>query len=222
MQVMTGDGWSEQVARPLIFGLYRNAIFVATFFVSFILLTQIVLTNVVVAVLLDKFVEDPQKVGGKKGAGGPIDAEAFLSQSGPGQRSPVGQAEPVAALVTGAPPQSEAEAQQNWGCVPSQQLPGQAGSVSNAAASSIGIVGSSTRSAWIADQAAPMGEAGGATAGVNRAAMSANEKLDALLQEMSSLRQAVQRCEQGLDELRALRTAKGNESSSSPSGWFKA
>jgi len=56
-QVMTGESWSEAVARPLIFGLYKNdAIVVGIFFVSFIILTQIVLINVVVAVLLEKFV----------------------------------------------------------------------------------------------------------------------------------------------------------------------
>ena len=49
-QVMTGESWSEVVARPLMFGLYKDAVFVSVFFVSFILLMQIVLTNVVVAV----------------------------------------------------------------------------------------------------------------------------------------------------------------------------
>jgi len=53
-QVMTGDGWAD-LARPLMWGLDRNAVFVSIFFVTFILLTNIVLTNVVVAVLLDKF-----------------------------------------------------------------------------------------------------------------------------------------------------------------------
>jgi hypothetical protein len=58
---MTGESWSEVVARPLLFGLHRNAVFVAVYFVSFILLTQIVLTNVVVAVLLDKFIDSPEE-----------------------------------------------------------------------------------------------------------------------------------------------------------------
>lgn len=41
-QVMTGESWSEAVARPLIFGLYRgDAAFVASFYVSFILLLQV-------------------------------------------------------------------------------------------------------------------------------------------------------------------------------------
>jgi hypothetical protein len=59
-QVLTGESWSEAVARPLIFGkddgrdapVWFNAIY----FSSFIVITQIVLVNVVVAVLLDKFV----------------------------------------------------------------------------------------------------------------------------------------------------------------------
>lgn len=60
-QVLTGESWAEAVARPLLFGAAaRNALGAAFFFTSFILLTQIVLINVVVAVLLDKFVtEEP-------------------------------------------------------------------------------------------------------------------------------------------------------------------
>merc|ERR1712007_422626 len=60
-QVMTGESWSEAVVRPLVFGLYKNdAAVVGIFFVSFIILTQIVLINVVVAVLLENFVtSDP-------------------------------------------------------------------------------------------------------------------------------------------------------------------
>merc|ERR1712216_48816 len=60
-QVMTGESWSEAVARPLLFGLYKeNSITVGIYFTSFIILMQMVLINVVVAVLLDKFVtEEP-------------------------------------------------------------------------------------------------------------------------------------------------------------------
>merc|ERR1712137_955023 len=62
-QVMTGESWSEAVVRPLLFGLYKNnALFVGIFFVSFIILTEIVLINVVVAVLLENFViSDPDE-----------------------------------------------------------------------------------------------------------------------------------------------------------------
>ena len=44
--------------RPLLFGLYDNALTAGFFFVSFVILTQMVLINVVVAVLLDNFVTD--------------------------------------------------------------------------------------------------------------------------------------------------------------------
>jgi len=60
-QVLTGESWSEAVARPLMFGdeAHNNAFGPALFFTSFILLTQVVLVNVVVAVLLDNFVTEP-------------------------------------------------------------------------------------------------------------------------------------------------------------------
>jgi len=60
-QVMTGESWAEAVARPLLFGHDpNNGILASFFYVSFILIMQFVLVNVVVAVLLDKFVaEDP-------------------------------------------------------------------------------------------------------------------------------------------------------------------
>ena len=59
-QLMTGDSWAEALGRPLVFGLYQKSTFTAgAFFISFIILTNMVLTNVVVAVLLDKFVAPP-------------------------------------------------------------------------------------------------------------------------------------------------------------------
>jgi len=70
-QVLTGESWSEAIARPLIFGFPSEeggAAFVAIFFTSFILLMQIVLINVVVAVLLENFVtDDGDKDGDKQG-----------------------------------------------------------------------------------------------------------------------------------------------------------
>jgi hypothetical protein len=57
---MTGDSWAECLARPLIFGLYqRSAITTGFFFISFVILTNMVMMNVVVAVLLDQFVAPP-------------------------------------------------------------------------------------------------------------------------------------------------------------------
>jgi len=64
-QVLTGESWSEAIARPLIMGadeINAGAVspFIASiFFIVFILLNSVVLINVVVAVLLEKMVEDP-------------------------------------------------------------------------------------------------------------------------------------------------------------------
>ena len=56
-QVMTGDSWAEVVCRTLLFGLYqRSTLAVSFFYISFAILTQFVLSNVIVAVLLDNFV----------------------------------------------------------------------------------------------------------------------------------------------------------------------
>jgi len=60
-QVMTGESWSEAIARPLVFGYSSSAFVASAYFVSFIILTQIVLMNVVVAVLLDNFASGPSE-----------------------------------------------------------------------------------------------------------------------------------------------------------------
>jgi len=58
-QVLTGESWSEAIARPVLWSQTSPwlAVGSAVFFVSFVLVTAFVLTNVVVAVLLDKMVE---------------------------------------------------------------------------------------------------------------------------------------------------------------------
>mmetsp|Transcript_2185 Transcript_2185/g.3719 ORF Transcript_2185/g.3719 Transcript_2185/m.3719 type:complete len:432 (+) Transcript_2185:122-1417(+) len=57
-QVLTGDSWSEVIARPLIHGPSPlQGVAYACFFVSFIIVNAIVLINVVVAVLLEKMVD---------------------------------------------------------------------------------------------------------------------------------------------------------------------
>jgi len=55
-QVMTGESWAEAIARPVIYGY--STVAGGFYFVSFVILTQMVLINVVVAVLLDKMVEE--------------------------------------------------------------------------------------------------------------------------------------------------------------------
>lgn len=61
-QVLTGESWSENVARPVIW-FYEDQILStgsALFFVSFVIVTGMVLTNVVVAVLLDKMTSEAE------------------------------------------------------------------------------------------------------------------------------------------------------------------
>jgi hypothetical protein len=63
-QVLTGESWSENVARPVIW-YYEDkflSLSSALFFVSFVLVTGFVLTNVVVAVLLDKMTANEEAV----------------------------------------------------------------------------------------------------------------------------------------------------------------
>ena len=56
-QILTGDSWGE-MARPLLFGTGYAATAVSIYFVSFIILTTYILLNVVVAVLLEKIIDD--------------------------------------------------------------------------------------------------------------------------------------------------------------------
>lgn len=70
-QVMTGESWSEAVARPLIFSSDGGMAFKAALFhVTFIIFCGVVLVNVVVAVLLEKMVggdEDADEAGAAAG-----------------------------------------------------------------------------------------------------------------------------------------------------------
>ena len=62
--MLTGESWSEVIARPLVYGTddnhapSSNAVIASIFFVVFLLLNSIVLINVVVAVLLEKMVDE--------------------------------------------------------------------------------------------------------------------------------------------------------------------
>jgi len=79
-QVFTGDSWSEAIARPLLFGMYDDSVVVGIFYVSFVILTQLVLMNVIMAVLLDKFVSDEK--GDDDGTMSEEKAKEFLEFSG--------------------------------------------------------------------------------------------------------------------------------------------
>ena len=110
-QVLTGDSWAEVIVRPLLFG-YNNAgamsaTFVGVFFSSYLLLMQIVLINVVVAVLLDKFVaDDPEK---SSSGGGEADAKKVPAQTpiSPAARKRAMKKAQTAASLT-VPPQASA------------------------------------------------------------------------------------------------------------------
>jgi len=63
-QVLTGESWSEMVARPAIWAFHDDwvrAAGAALYFVSFVLISCFILTNVVVAVLLDKMSANSQE-----------------------------------------------------------------------------------------------------------------------------------------------------------------
>jgi len=82
-QVLTGESWSEAVARPAIWFFYDQpvkAVGGGLFFVSYILISSFVLTNVVVAVLLDKMV-DPEIA----------EAAAAMHPDGPGHEEEEGE-----------------------------------------------------------------------------------------------------------------------------------
>jgi len=56
-QILTGESWSEMIARPVIWSFHDDwhlAVGAALYFVSFVIVSSFILTNVVVAVLLDK------------------------------------------------------------------------------------------------------------------------------------------------------------------------
>merc|ERR1719487_936221 len=59
-QVLTGESWAEAITRPLFnSNSPTTSTGSAIFFVFFVLLNGVVLINVVVAELLEKFVDDP-------------------------------------------------------------------------------------------------------------------------------------------------------------------
>jgi len=73
-QVLTGESWSEAIARPL---LEWSPWATAVYFVSFILINGIVLINVVVAVLLEKMVDDePEEEEEEEADGAPAEHHA--------------------------------------------------------------------------------------------------------------------------------------------------
>ena len=60
-QVLTGESWSEAVARPIIMESGVNQYVGGIYFVSYIIICGIILVNVSVAVLLEKMVSSPEE-----------------------------------------------------------------------------------------------------------------------------------------------------------------
>mmetsp|Transcript_146145 Transcript_146145/g.207155 ORF Transcript_146145/g.207155 Transcript_146145/m.207155 type:complete len:453 (-) Transcript_146145:279-1637(-) len=61
-QVLTGESWSEVITRPMLHTTdFTQAAGVSLFFVSFNLVNGVVLINVVIAVLLEKMVDDEKQ-----------------------------------------------------------------------------------------------------------------------------------------------------------------
>jgi len=77
-QIMTMDSWSSGIARQLIFSFSMPL--ASVFFISYIFIAGIVMTNVVVAILLDKYLEaidkDKQEEQREKDAQDKLEADA--------------------------------------------------------------------------------------------------------------------------------------------------
>lgn len=96
-QIMTMDSWSSGIARNIIFK--HDYPLAAIFFISYIFIAGIVMTNVVVAILLDKYLEamdkdkepqedeldelDPAETEKAKGEGGDVDSQAEAVEMSP-------------------------------------------------------------------------------------------------------------------------------------------
>lgn len=70
-QVMTFDSWVSQITRPIC--LYYNSWGAPLYFMSYILINGIIMTNVVVAILLDKFMACTAELEQAKLKGGDMD-----------------------------------------------------------------------------------------------------------------------------------------------------
>lgn len=75
-QVLTGESWSEAIARPL---LEENPILTGIFFVTFVLINGVILFNVVIAVLLEKFCDPGDDEGDEEIEGEEEDEAAAAS-----------------------------------------------------------------------------------------------------------------------------------------------
>ncbi len=81
--MLTGESWSEAVARPVVFG---DDVFIrgALFYTSYILICGIVLVNVAVAVLLEKMVDGDDSHEEEEEEGAPADPLLRTPSPSPG------------------------------------------------------------------------------------------------------------------------------------------
>ena len=185
-QVLTGDAWAEVVVRPLLFGYNSagalSATFVGLFFASYLLLMQIVLINVVVAVLLDKFVEEepaPADAEGEEGEGGEgVPSVAQTEGLGSDGRPPCASFAPATAV-------DATESKANTSKANTARIAG-AGVLPPPGAVSSGSLGAG-------------GGSGGGVEGQLHALRADMKSMAAKLETVSSMRQQIERLAQSLD-----------------------
>lgn len=92
-QALMGDSWSEAIARNIIYGVHPAT--GGLYFVSFMVINAIILTNVALAVLLEKVIEDPDADKGD---------EEFDEPAGQKRKSTSASPPKSTALVDATPP----------------------------------------------------------------------------------------------------------------------
>jgi hypothetical protein len=182
-QVLTGESWAEMVARPLIFGnMGTQTLGASFFFSSYIVIMQIVLINVVVAVLLDKFVEEepaPAGAEGEEGEGGEgVPSVAQTEGLGSDGRAPCASFAPATAV-------DATESKANTSKANTARIAG-AGVLPPPGAVSSGSLGAG-------------GGSGGGVEGQLHALRADMKSMAAKLETVSSMRQQIERLAQSLD-----------------------
>ena len=108
-QVLTGESWSEAIARPIVFSEGPMALAGAGFYISFILICGIVLINVAVAVLLEKMVDGgsaDEEYAGEDGSQGGLEGQSHPGEGHPPASAADAPAPQPAAAAT-RPPESQ-------------------------------------------------------------------------------------------------------------------
>jgi len=83
-QITTMDSWASGIARPIIYGLKTGQEplpFAAVYFISFVFVAGVIMTNVVVAILLEKYLEATSNSAAEKAAAKPPSPEEAMKNS---------------------------------------------------------------------------------------------------------------------------------------------